>query len=188
MVDQSAKSSQFEGFDFNDYVFLDSSAQGLPNNIFLYVVGTQANALVALPPNLAALMIGVPAPTVGGPRTSIGPQFPWPYEGSGPAQRHLAPVNTPTNPAPAQRTLIRVINNDMNIYFLNERMLNFLSAFLVAAPDLAAGPILGFWPLPLPVTLQVEVGLYQFERKWRWLLWERTVDDADGDLELWIEG
>ena len=106
---------------------------------------------------------------------------------------HLAPANTFSNPAPAQRTLIRVINNDMNVYFLNDRLLAYLVAWLVANPDNAnlapdPAPVGGGWPLPLPVTLQVEVGLYEFERKWRWLLWERTVDDADGDLELWIEG
>ena len=190
MVNQ-AKATQFQGFDVNDYVFIDSSENpfGL-NTIGIYVVGTQANALVAPPPNLAALMIATRVPAAGEPATSIGPQFPWAYEGSGPAQRHRAPVNTPINPMPAQRTLIRVINNDMNVYFLNDRLLAFLAAFLVAFPDqAAAGPTAGFWPLPVPVTLQVEVGLYQFERKWRWLLWQ-TVPDvfADGDLELWIEG
>ncbi len=81
----------------------------------------------------------------------------------------------------------------MNVYFLNDRLLNFLSAFLLAFPGVAPDPTppplgVGGWPLPLPVTLQVEVGLYEFERKWRWLLWQRTVPDADGDLELWIEG
>ena len=70
--------------------------------------------------------------------------------------------------------------------------LPYLVAFLVANPGAAAsptGPSGGNWPLPLPVTLQVEVGLYEFERKWRWLLWQ-TVPPvlADGDLELWIEG
>ena len=193
MVNQP-NARQFEGFDVNDYVFLDSSAIPVnPNNIALYVVGTQANALVPAPPNLAALMIATPVPTRGGPPTSIGPQFPWAYEGAGPVQGHLAPANTPINPMPAQRTLIRVINNDMNVYFLNARLLAFLEAFLIAFPNAAAAgpdpvPPGGAWPLPLPVTLQVEVGLYQFERKWKWLLWERTVDDADGDLELHIEG
>ena len=185
-----SKARQFEGFDVNDYVLIDSSANPFgANAVGIYVVGTQANALVPIPPNLAAVMIATPVPTRGGPATSIGPQFPWAYEGSGPAQRHRAPVNTPINPMPAQRTLIRVINNDMDVYFFNDRIMAFLAAFLVAVPDAAAaGPTPGAWPLPLPETLQVEVGLYQFERKWKWLLWERTVDDADGDLELHIEG
>jgi len=189
MVDQASKAKQFEGFDLNDYVFIDSSANPYgANNVGLYVVGTQANVVVPLPPNIAALMAAVPVPAAGQPPTSIGPQYPWAYEGV-PSQAHLAPANTPSNPAPAQRTLIRVINNDMNVYFLNDRLLNYLVAFLVVNPDLAAlGPTAGFWPLPLAVTLQVEVGMYEFERKWRWLLYQRTVADADGDLELWIEG
>ena len=189
MVDQSKKARQFEGFDINDYVYIDSSANPYgANAIGLYIAGTQANAL-AIPPNIATMMINTLVPAQGLPFTSIGPQYPWSYEGSGPGQRHVNPANTPINPASVQRTLTRVITNDMNVYFINDRMLAYLAAFLMANPALGAlGPTAGLWPLPVPVTLQVVVGLYAFERKWKWLLYQRAVAQNDGDLIVYMEG
>ena len=188
-----AQARQFSGFDLNDYVFIDSSANVFgANNIGFYVVGTQANVIVPFPPNIAALMAAVPPPGPGLPITNIGPQFPWPAEGNALAQPANVPALQPNlwlNPSPAHRTLIRVINQNMNIAFFDQRMAVFLIAFLAANPAAAlAGPTAGFWPMPVFETLQVQIQPYQFERKWIWMFWQRTVADADGDLELWIEG
>ena len=187
-----AQARQFSGFDLSDYVLIDTSATPFTlQNIGFYVVGTQANVQVLAPiPNIAALMAAVPAPGAGLPITNIGPQFPWPAEGNALAQPPVVPPAQPNlglNPSPAHRTLIRVINNDMNVAFMDQRMAAFLVAFLAANPAAAlGGPF--FWPLPVFETLRVAVGQYQFERKWIWIFWQRTVAAADGDLELWIEG
>jgi len=98
----------------------------------------------------------------------------------------------PLNIAPVQKTLFRVVTNDMFVYMLNRRMAQRLYTWLVANPALAvAGPgtfALPAWMLPVPVLLQADVGLYEFERKWIWLLFARAVADADADLYVYMEG
>jgi hypothetical protein len=204
---------QFEGFDFNDYVFADTSAwiwNGVAavNGIQMYVAGTQANLQVAMPAppvpplaNMAWTMAQIPQPVLGGPPTSIGPQYPWPYHGTAGAPLALPAfvLNGLTNflnVAPVQRTLIRVVTNDMFVYFLNQKMATYLYTVLSAAPALAAagpgvvvgGVIVPNWPLPVPVLLEADIGQYEFERKWIWLLYVRAVADADADLRVYMEG
>ena len=175
------KSKQFEGFDFNDYAFIDTSANPYgANAVGIYVAGT--NARLAM---LSLLMMATPVPTVGGPVTSIGPQYAWPFHGGagGPT------AALPTNVAPVQKTLFRVVTNDVNVYLFDEKLANYLLAYLALNPDLAAlGPTAGAWPMPVAVPLQVAVGLYEFERKWIWLMYQRAVADADGDLYVYMEG
>ena len=180
MVDK-AKATQFQGFDFNDYAFLDTSVNPFgANAIGIYVAG--ANARLAM---LSLMMAATPAPTPGGPVTNIGPQYAWPFHGSGPGPTAAMPVNV----APVQRTLFRVVNNDINVYLLDDRLANYLLAWLALNPDAAAlGPTAGGWPLPVAVPLQVAVGLYEFERKWIWLMYQRAVAGADGDLHVYMEG
>ena len=194
---------QFEGFDFNDYAFIDTTLNPLgANNIGIYVAGTNANAQVApavpIPPlgNIPFLMAQVPAPAPGGPPTSIGPQYPWPYEGVGPAPvavNGLAALGltNPLNVAPVQKTLIRVVTNDMYVYFLDRRLANYLHNAWVLAPAIQAlsGTFaVPIWPVPVPVLLEADVGLYEFERKWIWLLYARTAADVDADLHVDMEG
>ena len=188
---------QFEGFDYNDYVFADTSAWqwngvAAPNNIQIYIAGTQANAAT-----LAAALAALPQPIPGGPATSIGPQYPWPYHGTAGAPVALPAfvVNGLTNflnVAPVQRTLFRVVTNDMYVYMLNAKMAAILYAWLLANPALAAiGPgtfAIPTWLLPVPVLLQADVGFYEFERKWIWLLYVRAAADADADLHVYMEG
>lgn len=207
MVDQSGKAKQFEGFDFNDYQFCDTSAWtwnvgagpvAAPNDIQIYIAGTQANAAV-----LALAMLAVPNPAAGLPATSIGPQYPWPYHGvPGPVALPAFALNgliNPLNVAPVQKTLIRVVNNDVEVYFLNMRMATYLYAALLVNPifpvdglPLAQGgpgtALIPRWPLPVPVLLQADVGLYEFERKWIWLLYVRAVAGDDADLHVYMEG
>lgn len=187
MVDV-AKALQRLGYDYHDYAFLDTSA--IPwgaNTIGMYVVGTNANVVVPAPPNLAALMAVVPAPP--GPATAIGPQYPWPYEGAGPAQAHQVPAATPMNPAPAQRTRILVVGqNDLDVWFLDRRLVNFLSAWFTLFPAAAAlGPTAGAWPLPAVTPL---IGGRESEElsQWIWMFFQRDVADADVDAHVWIEG
>ena len=209
MVNES-NAKQFEGFDYNDYVFLDTSAWAWAgavapaNNIQIYIAGTQANLQVAMPAppipplaNMAWTMAQIPQPAAGGPATSIGPQYPWPYHGTGPGPVAMPAFVTnglinPLNVAPVQKTLIRVVTNDMLVYFLNQKMATYLYTVLNAAPALAVlGPgtvAARFWPLPVPVLLEADVGLYEFERKWIWLLFVREAVDADADLHVYMEG
>ena len=212
MVNES-NAKQFEGFDFNDYVFADTSAwlwNGVAavNGIQMYVAGTQANLQVPMPAppipplaNIAWTMAQTPQPTPGGPVTSIGPQYPWPFNGTagGPLALPALAVNNLTNPlnnAPVQKTLIRVVTNDMFVYFLDQKMATYLYGALNAVPALAAagpgvvvaGVIVPNWPLPVPVLLEADVGLYESERKWIWLLYVRAVADADADLHVYMEG
>jgi len=159
------KSRQFEGFDYNDYHFFDTSAwtwdynDGLGqvaavNDIQLYIAGTQANApLRPLPPplypTLAAIMLQTPMPAVGSPQTYIGPQYPWPFNGiaAGPvALNSIAlnnllarPLSNPLNNAPVHRTLFRVVTNDMYVYLLDQKMATYLYTVLNAAPAVADG-------------------------------------------------
>jgi len=184
MVGQE-KSKQVEGFDLNDYVLIDTSANPYgANNIGFIVAGQGVNAPVLVPPNLAAVMLAVPAPPA-----NIGPQYPWPYEGI-PGQSHVVPANMFINPAPVQRTTFRVSNqNNINVWFLDQRLANYLSAFLRLNPALAAaGPTAGFWPLPVAVPLYGAVGNYTFERKWVWLFYQRAVAGVDVDLEVYMWG
>ena len=196
MVNES-NAKQFEGFDFNDYVFCDTSAWqwngvAAPNNIQIYIAGTQANAAT-----LAAALAAIPQPAAGGPPTSIGPQYPWPFNGTagGPPALPAFVVNGLTNfinIPPVQRTLFRVVTNDMYVYLLNAKMAGMLYTWLLANPAFAAlGPgtfAVPTWLLPVPVFLQADVGLYEFERKWIWLLFVRAVADADADLHVYMEG
>ena len=197
------KANQFEGFDFNDYAFIDSSANPLgANNIGIYVVGTNANAQVApavpIPPlgNIPFLMSQVPAPTPGGPLTSIGPQYPWPYEGSVPAPAAVPGLGALgltniLNVAPAQKTLIRVVTNDIYVYFIDRRLANYLynAWTIVAAIQALSGTFAApIWPVPTPVLLQADIGQYEFERKWIWLLYVRAAAGADADLHVYMEG
>lgn len=177
----ATKARQFEGFNLNDYVFIDSSVNPWgANNLGMYIAGTQARATV-----LSAVMALVPAPTVGGPPTAIGPQYAWPFHGGGPGPTAAMPTNT----IEVQRTLIEVVTNDMNVYFVDERLANYILAFLAANPGAGAlGPTGGAWPMPVAVLLRAAVGLYEFERKWIWLFYERAVDDADSDLYVYMEG
>ena len=94
--------TQFEGFDFNEYAFVDSSAILPLNGIGILVPGAVTNISA-----LGLFMAGLPLPPV-----ALGPQFPWPYHGLGPS-----PVALPINVAEVQRALIRVITNDMNVFF-----------------------------------------------------------------------
>ena len=209
-------SRQFEGFDFNDYYFFDTSAWTwdvgagqVPavNDIQLYIAGTEANALLRplapVPtPTLAALLAALPQPAPGGPPLNIGPQYPWPFHGTaaGPVALNaialnniaLRPLSNPLNNAPVQKTLFRVVTNDMYVYMLNQKMATYLYTVLNAAPALAAlGPgtfAAPIWPLPVPVLLEADVGLYEFERKWIWLLAVRAVAGADADLHVYMEG
>ena len=215
MVNES-DAKQFEGFDYNDYYFFNTSAwawAGSPvpipvpaDLIQLYIAGTEANALLRplalLTATIAVPMIGTPAPAPGQPATSIGPQYPWPFHGTaaGPlalpaiALNNIAgrPLSNPLNNAPVQKTLFRVVTNDMYVYMLNQKMATYLYTVLNAAPALAtlgpgtfAAPI---WPLPVPVLLEADIGLYEFERKWIWLLAVRAAAGADADLHVYMEG
>ena len=141
-------------------------------------------------------MTQVPAPAPGGPPTSIGPQYPWPYEGAAPAPAAvpgLAAIGLTNilNVAPVQKTLMRVITNDMYVYFLDRRLANYLYNAWTIVPAIQAlsgtfaAPI---WPVPVPVLLEADVGLYEFERKWIWLLYARAVADADADIHVYMEG
>ena len=212
MVNES-KAKQFEGFDYNDYVLTDTSewlwnGVAAANGIQMYVAGTQANLQVAMPAppipplaNIAWTMAQTPQPVAGGPATSIGPQYPWPFHGTagGPPALPALALNALTNPlnnTPVQKTLFRVITNDIYVYFLNRKMATYLYTVLSAAPALAAagpgvvvaGVIVPNWPLPVPVLLEADVGLYESERKWIWLLYVRAVADADADLHVYMEG
>ena len=98
------KATQFLGFDYNDYVPLQTSqipifSGGLEtaNGRWFYVAGTAARFTA-----LSALMVATPPPTPGGPVTSIGPQYAWPYHGGVPGPTALLPINT----APVQRTTV----------------------------------------------------------------------------------
>jgi len=178
---------QFLGFDYNDYVFIDTSEDNPvwgANNIGMYIAGTMARSLPPLPPTvLQTMMNAVPLPTPGGPVTSIGPQYAWPFHGV------PGPAAMPLNTAPVQRTLFRVITNDMNVYFVDERLGAYILAFLALNPAaVALGPTAGGWPMPVPVLLEAAIGQYEFERQWVWLFWERAVDDADADLHVYMEG
>jgi len=63
-----------------------------------------------------------------------------------------------------------------------------LLAWLGLNPNAAAlGPTAGGWPLPAAVTVHPGV-LYEFERKWIWLLYARAVAGQDSDVEIWVEG
>ena len=219
MVDDS-KAQQFQGFDYNDYVFADTSAwtwdysDGLGpvpavNDIQIYIAGTQANLQVVPAPvapfqNLAWVLANlIPLPAAGGPAINIGPQYPWPYHGSGPGPVALPAfvangLLNPFNIAPVQKTLFRVITNDVFVYMLDRRMAQSLYAALLVnllMPDgafLAEGGPGTFaarrWPLPVPVLLQADIGMYESERKWIWLLVARAVADADADLHVYMEG
>ena len=185
MVDQR-KSTQSEGFDLNDYVLIDTSANPYGANAVGFIVAGQATNTAAFPPNMAAVMAATPLPPG---QTNIGPQYPWAYDGV-PGQLHTVPANMPTNPAPVQRATFRVSNqNNILVWFLDERLANYLSAFLRLNPALAAaGPTAGFWPLPVAVPLYGAVGNYTFDRKWVWLFYQRAVADADVDLEVYEWG
>lgn len=173
---------QFLGFDYNDYVFIDTSEDNPvwgANNIGLYIAGTMARATA-----LSGMMALTPAPTPGGPALAIGPQYAWPFHGV-PGPTAALPLNT----APVQRTLFRVITADMNVYFVDERLGAYILAFLALNPAAAPlGPTAGGWPMPVPMLLEAIIGQYEFERQWVWLFWERTVDDADADLHVYMEG
>ncbi|KKL45906.1 hypothetical protein LCGC14_2350940 [marine sediment metagenome] len=207
------KATQFQGFDYNDYVFSDTSAWvwngvAAPNGIQLYIAGTQANLQVAMPvppipplANMAWTLAQIPQPVPGGPVTNIGPQYPWPFHGTvgGPLALPALALNNLTNPlnnTSVQRTLFRVLTNDVFVYFLNQRMAAYLYAALSVAPALAAagpgvvvgGVLFPNWPLPVPVLLEAEIGQYEFERQWIWLLYVRAVADADADVHVYMEG
>ena len=182
------KSKQSEGFDINDYVLIDTSANPYGVDAIGFIVAGQAtNTVVAAPPNMAAMMVATPNPP--GPATNMGPQYPWPYEGL-PGQLHAVPANMPINPASVQRTTFRVNNqNNINVWFLDQRLANYLSAFLRLNPALAiAGPTAGFWPLPVAVPLYGAVGNYTFDRKWVWLFYQRANAGVDVDLEVYMWG
>ena len=220
MVDK-INARQFEGFDFNDYYFFDTSAWtwdvgagqvAAIDEIQLYIAGTEANALLRplalLIPTIAAAMGIIPQPGIGQPATSIGPQYPWPFHGTGPGPAALPtialnnialrPLSNPLNNAPVQKTLLRVVTNDMYVYMLNQRMAQVLYAALLLNPLWPDGLYLADggpgtfaiprWPLPVPILLEADVGLYEFERKWIWLLAVRAVGDADADLHVYMEG
>ena len=218
MVDES-NARQFEGFDYNDYVFFNTSAWTWDfndgagqvisvQNIQLYIAGTQANAQVApalpSPPlgNMAFIMAQTPQPAVGAPATSIGPQYPWPFHGTAAGPLALdaialnnivgRPLSNPLNNAPVQKTLFRVVTNDMYVYMLDQKMATYLYTVLNTAPALAyLGPgtfVLPLWPLPVPVLLEADIGQYEFERKWIWLLAVRAVAGNDADLHVYMEG
>lgn len=181
------EAKQFLGFDYNDYVLLQTALIPWgPNTIGMYIAGTMARALPPLPPTvLSALMAATPLPTLGSPVTAIGPQYAWPFHGGAPGPVPALPLNT----APVQRTMFRVITNDMNVYFVDERLGAYILVFLAANPAaVAAGPLAGGWPMPVPVLLEAVIGQYEFERQWVWLFYERTVDDADADLHVYMEG
>lgn len=221
MVNES-NARQFEGFDFNDYYFFDTSAWTwdvgagqvpAANDIQLYIAGTEANALLRplalLVPTIAAFMVATPIPAAGQPPTSIGPQYPWPFHGAaaGPgalpiiALNNIAlrPLSNPLNNAPVQKTLFRVVTNDMYVYMLNQKMATYLYTVLLAnvvfpndgvlyadgGPGTFAAPR---WPLPVPILLEADIGLYEFERKWTWLFAVRAAADADADLHVYMEG
>lgn len=169
-----AKAPQFEGFDFNEYALLQTALILPLNGLGVYVPGTVTNASV-----LGLFMAATPLPPAG-----VGPQYPWPYHGIGPS-----PVALPINVAEVQRTLFRVITNDVNVYFFDLKLAQALALWWAQNPDaVGLGPTLGAWPMPGPVLLQAVVGLYEVERKWIWLFYERTVDDADADLHVYMEG
>lgn len=176
-----SKATQFLGFDYNDYVLIDTSVNPFgANNLGIYIAGTAARAAA-----LSALMALTPAPTPGGPAVAIGPQFAWPYHGVGPGPTAALPLNT----APVQRTLFRVITNDMNVYFVDDRLAAAILAFLALNPAAAPlGPTAGGWPMPVPVLLEAVIGQYEFERQWIWLFYERTVPGADADVHVYMEG
>jgi len=179
------KTTQHEGFDANDYVLIDTSANPYgADNIGFIVAGQGTNTPVPLPPNMAALLAAIALPPA-----SIGPQYPWPYEGT-PGQLHTVPANMPINPAHVQRTTFRVSNqNDVNVWFLDQRLANYLSVFLRAQPVAALlGPSAGFWPLPVAVPLHGVVGNYTFDRKWVWLFYQRATAQNDVDLEVYMWG
>jgi hypothetical protein len=179
------KSKQVEGFDLNDYVLIDTSANPYGADAIGFIVAGQGvNAPVALPPNMAALMLANPPPPAG-----FGPQYPWPYEGI-PGQLHTVPANMPINPAHVQRTTFRVSNlNNILVWYLDRRLAEYLSAFLRQFPAAAlAGPTAGFWPLPVAEPLYGAVGNYTFERKWVWLFYQRAVPGVDVDLEVYMRG
>jgi hypothetical protein len=179
------RTKQDEGFDFYDYAYLDTSANPYgANNIGVYVAGAQARAST-----LSAFMALTPLPTLGGPPQNIGPQYAWPYQGGVAGQGHAFPLLTPTNVAPAQRTRFRVRTADVIVAYLDERTIQFLSAWLAAFPAQAVlGPTAGLWPLPVFKPLYAAVGNYTFDKKWIWLLYQRRVAGADGDLEVYAEG
>ena len=194
MVDMS-KAMQFQGFDINDYTLIDSSANPLgANNIGIYVAGTDANNAAISPIAFALAQIPVPAP--GGPPTNIGPQYPWAYEGSGPfpvAVTGLAAagLTNPLNVAPVHKTLFRVITNDIYVYFLDMKLATVLYTFWQTFPALQGLPgtfAVPNWLVPRPVLLQADIGQYEFERKWIWLLYVRAVADADADVHVYMEG
>lgn len=175
------KATQFLGFDYEDYVLIDSSLNPWgANNLGLYIAGTMARATA-----LSALMALTPVPTPGGPITAIGPQYEWPFHGGVAGPTAALPINT----VPVQRTMFRVITNDMNVYFVDERLAGFILAFLALNPAaVGLGPTAGGWPMPVPVLLEAVIGQYEFERQWIWLFWERAVDDADADVHVYMEG
>ena len=169
-----ATATQFEGFDFNEYAFIDSSAVLPLNGIGLYIAGATTNISA-----LGLYMAGLPLPPV-----SVGPQFPWPYNGLGPS-----PAAAPINVAEVQRTLIRVVTNDMNVFLFDLRLAQALARWLVQNPNaVPLGPTLGAWPMPGPVLLEAVVGMYEFERKWIWLFHQRAVAGLDSDLHVYMEG
>jgi len=184
MVGQE-KSKQLEGFDLNDYVYIDTSANPYGIDAVGFIVaGQAANTVVAAPPNLASVMLATLSPPA-----NIGPQYPWPYEGE-PAQFHSVPANMPINPAHVQRTTFRVSNqNNINVYFVDQRLAMILSRWLEQNPAAAVlGPTAGNWPLPLAIPLYGAVGNYTFERKWVWLFYQRAVALNDVDLEVYMWG
>ena len=186
MVGQE-KSKQLEGFDLNDYVYIDTSANPYgAANIGFIVAGQAANAVVVAPPNLASVMLNTLLPPAG-----IGPQYPWPYEGQ-PGQFHSVPANMPINPAHVQRTTFRVVNqSNINVWFVDQRLAMILSRWLQQNPAAAGnplGPTGGAWPLPLAIPLYGAVGNYTFERKWVWLFYQRAVAGVDVDLEVYMWG
>lgn len=179
----SERSKQDEGFDYNDYILIDTSANPYgADNIGFIVAGQATNATA-----LSLLMQATPLPP--GAPGNIGPQYPWPYEGV-PGQLHAVPANMPINPATVQRTTFRVSNqNNINVWFIDRRMAEYLSAFFRLFPAAAlAGPTAGGWPLPVAVPLYGVVGNYTFNRKWVWLLYQRAVAGADVDLEVYEWG
>ena len=174
MVGQE-KSKQLEGFDIYDYQPLATGRQWGINDLDFMVAGDGIN----FTSDFAALWAAVPL--ISGDPASVGPQYPWPYEGD-PGQFHPDDILwMPVNPAHVQRTTFRILfaNHNIMVYFFDQRLARILSKWLARNPDaMALGPTAGNWPMPVGVPLYGQVGNYTFERKWVWLFYQTMVPDT----------
>jgi len=193
MVKQE-KAKQFQGFDIYDYQPVEL---GGPWGDLGYIVAGDginfASALGAYSEIIPFTPGCASIPLTPDALESVGPQYPWPYEGQ-PDQFHSVPVNMPVNPAHVQRTTFRLVIPPKNgeaimVYFFDQRLAMILSRWLQQNPEAAdLGPVAGNWPLPVGVPLYNAVGNYTFERKWVWLFWRIIVPGNRARLGVYMWG